>query len=360
MQPDGPPARPVIGRRHYRWGAAEEPANDARKPFEMTSPPELAPAGPVRPIAAAAATAVVDAVSTVVLGHDAAVRMAVSAFLAGGHVLVEDSPGVGKTLLAKALARSIGGTFGRVQATADLLPSDITGVSVFDPDRRTWSFRPGPVFNHVVLVDELNRATPRAQSALLEAMAEGHVTVDGTTHPLPRPFFVIATQNPRSDHGTFPLVSGQRDRFAVRLHLGIPSPDVERALLRGQGGTAHLDDLTDRASPGAWVAAQDAVAAVHVDEAIIDYLVGLAGAVRAHPHGDPELSPRASLTLRRVAQATASLDGRDYVLPDDVKATAPAVLGHRLGTEADTGPGAGGLERITAILASVAVPPAVR
>jgi MoxR-like ATPase len=334
-----------------------------------TSPPggaepalEPVPSGPATgPVPAAGA--LVDAVTSVVLGHHGAVQVAVAAFLAGGHVLVEDSPGVGKTLLAKALARAVGGSFGRIQATADLLPSDITGVSVFDPDRRTWTFRPGPVFNHVVMVDELNRATPRAQSALLEAMAEGHVTVDGTTHPLPRPFFVVATQNPRGDHGTFPLVAGQRDRFAVRLHLGIPSPDVERELLRGRGGTAHLEDLHPVATPAAWVAAQDAVARVDVSDAVVDYLVDLAAATRTHPAGDPELSPRASLTLQRVAQAAAALVGRTYVLPDDVKAVAPAVLGHRLAPLA----GGGGpdnpttaADRVAAVVSTVTVPPARR
>jgi MoxR-like ATPase len=303
-----------------------------------------------------------DAVTAVVLGHDAAVRLAVAGFLAGGHVLVEDSPGVGKTLLGKAMARAVGGTFGRVQATADLLPSDITGVTVFDPDQRTWTFRPGPVFNNVVLVDELNRATPRAQSALLEAMAEGHVTVDGVTHPLPRPFFVIATQNPRGDHGTFPLVSGQRDRFAARVHLGIPPPAIERALLRGHGGSPHLDGLVPVASPAAWAAAQEAVAAVHVSDAVIGYIVELASAVRAHPAGDPELSPRASLTLQRVAQAGAVLGGRDFVLPDDVKLVAPAVLGHRLAPDGagTRGEPARAADRVTTVLASVAVPPSVR
>jgi MoxR-like ATPase len=348
-----------LGPPGWTPGPTPSPATELARRTSLGAVPAAAARGE----SARSAADVVAAVTSVVLGHDAAVRLAVAAFLAAGHVLVEDSPGVGKTLLAKALARAVGGSFGRVQATADLLPSDITGVSVFDPDRRTWAFRPGPVFNHVVLVDELNRATPRAQSALLEAMAEGHVTVDGTTHPLPRPFFVIATQNPRGDHGTFPLVAGQRDRFAVRVHLGIPPADVERALLRGLGGTAHLDDVGACASPGDWTLAQDAVAQVHMSDAVVDYLVEMAAAVRAHPDGDPELSPRASLTLQRVAQATATLAGRTYVLPDDVKAAAPAVLGHRLPTE--SGPdseasSARRTERVAAIVATVAAPPSAR
>lgn len=298
---------------------------------------------------------VLDAVTSVVLGHDETVALAVAAFLAGGHLLVEDSPGVGKTLLGKTLARTVGGSFGRVQATADLLPSDITGVSVYDPDRRTWTFRAGPVFNNVVLVDELNRATPRAQSALLEAMAEGHVTVDGTTHPLPRPFFVVATQNPRGDHGTFPLVAGQRDRFAACVHLGVPPPEVERALLRGHGGDAGLDLLGAVATSAAWVAAQQEVAAVHVDDTVVDYVVELAATMRTHPAGDPELSPRASLTLQRVAQATALLGGRSFLLPDDVKGVAPAVLGHRLADATGDARRAG--ERVAAVLGAVPVPP---
>jgi MoxR-like ATPase len=305
---------------------------------------------------AAPAADVLAAVTGVVLGHDDAVRTAVAAFLAGGHVLLEDSPGVGKTLLGKALARAIGGTFGRIQATADLLPSDVTGVSVFDPDERTWTFRPGPIFNNVVLVDELNRATPRAQSALLEAMAEGHVTVDGTSHRLPQPFFVIATQNPGGDHGTFPLVAGQRDRFAARLHLGIPSPDIERALLRGEGGQEQLEAVAPAATPATWTAAQELVAEVHATEAIVDYVADVAAATRVHPEGDPRLSPRASLTLLRVARARAWLDGRRYVLPDDVKAVAEAVLAHRLTGDVPGDDAAAA--RVQGILSGVTVPPA--
>ncbi len=181
----------------------------------------------------AVGASIVANVERVLLGKGEQVRIVVAALLASGHVLIEDAPGVGKTLLAKAVARSIGGTVGRVQGTADLLPADITGVTIFDQERRDWDFRPGPLFNHVLLVDEINRATPRAQSALLEAMAEGHVTVDGSQHDLPEPFLVLATQNPFGDAGTFPLIAGEYDRFAVSVSLGLPGREVERALLRG-------------------------------------------------------------------------------------------------------------------------------
>ena len=319
----------------------------------VASPPTTPPATAGADASAGAGARVLEAVTAVLLGHDRVVQLAVAAFLAGGHVLIEDSPGVGKTLLAKALSQAIGGTFGRVQATADLLPSDVTGVSVFDPDTRQWSFRPGPVFHNVVLVDEFNRCTPRAQSALLESMAENHVTVDSITHALPDPFFVIATQNPQNDHGTFPLVAGQRDRFAVCLQLGIPDSTVERALLRGKGGTAHLEAVVPVATVDEWHRAQRAVEQIAASDLLLDYLLALVQAIRAHPAGDPELSPRASMMLLRVAWANAALERRSFVLPDDIQFAAPAVVAHRL-------PGAGGsaLTRVRAILETVAVPPA--
>lgn len=269
-------------------------------------------------------------VAQVVLGDPTPVRLAVAAFLAGGHVLFEDIPGVGKTLLAKALAGSLGGSFGRAQGTADLLPSDLTGVSVFDEDSRQWQFHPGPLFHDVVLVDELNRATPRTQSALLEAMAEAQVTVDGTTHPLPDPFFVIATQNPQGDLGTFPLVAGQRDRFAVSLSLGLPGREAERSLIAGHGGVPQLAQLRPVADLARWQELRRATRSVFVHPTVGDYALELLDTFRARLGAQAPLSTRAAVTLLLVARGHAVVAGRDHVAPDDVQAVAVAVLAHRL------------------------------
>jgi len=293
----------------------------------MTSPP--APAPP--PAATPVARALVDNLATVVLGKREEIALVVAGLLAGGHVLLEDVPGVGKTLLAKSLARSLGGSAGRVQGTADLMPADITGVSVYDRNRHEWDFHPGPVFHNVVLVDEINRATPRAQSALLEAMGEGQVTVDGHNHPLPTPFFVIATQNPYGDVGTFPLVEGQCDRFALVVSLGLPAREAERAMLAGDGGPAALDALRPVATSGQLAEAVEAVAATYVAPAMTDYVLDIVAATRNHPELDHGASPRAARTLLQVAKAYAAVAGRDFVTPDDVKAVAVAVLAHRVG-----------------------------
>jgi len=275
--------------------------------------------------------ALVRQAGSVLLGSPEPIAVAVDAFLARGHVLFEDVPGVGKTLLAKALARSIGGTFGRVQGTPDLLPSDLTGISHLDEDRRTWVFRPGPLFNNVVLVDEINRATPRTQSALLEAMAEGQVTVDGTTHPLPDPFLVIATQNPQNDDpGTFPLVAGQRDRFAVSLSLGLPGRGAEMELISGVGGTPALDHLQPVAGLHEWTALRDSVDDVFVHPTVATYALDIVDVVRTRSNSQQPISPRAALGTVQLARAHALAAGRDHVRPDDVQSVAVAALSHRI------------------------------
>jgi MoxR-like ATPase len=271
------------------------------------------------------------AIDAVVLGQHEHIRLVTAAVLARGHVLLEDAPGVGKTLLAKSMARALGGTVGRVQGTADLLPSDVTGVTTYDQSTSTWSFRPGPILNNVLLVDEINRATPRAQSALLEAMGELTVTVDATTHTLPTPFSVIATQNPLGDVGTFPLVAGQLDRFAVSLSLGRPDRPSERALMTGIGGSDALDRLEPITSPAEFVAASAAIAThVVVADVVYDYVLDLADALRATTASGTAPSPRAVLTLLSVAKAHAVADGRSFLAPDDIQQVAVAVLGHRL------------------------------
>ncbi len=270
-------------------------------------------------------------------------------------MLVEDVPGVGKTLLAKSLARSIGGTAGRVQGTSDLLPADITGVTVFDRDSRHWDFRPGPVFHNVVLFDEINRATPRAQSALLEAMGEGQVTVDGSAHPLPAPFFVIATQNPYGDVGTFALVEGQADRFAIVVSLGLPGREAERAVLQGEGGPETLEGLGPVVDGPGLLRAMAEVERIHLAPAITDYVLDIVEATRNHPTVQHGASPRAARTLLQVAKAHSVIAGRDFVAPDDVKAVAVPALAHRLGVVSKRGTEQG-RSLVSAILTTVPAP----
>ncbi len=269
-------------------------------------------------------------VSAVVRGKPDQIRLALATLLSGGHLLIEDIPGVGKTLLSKALATSVGGSFRRVQGTPDLLPADLTGVSVYRRSSETWEFRPGPLFANVVLVDEINRATPRTQAALLESMEEHQVSVDGTTHPLPSPFFLVATQNPFEHAGTFPLVEGQRDRFAAVLELGLPGRAAEREILAGRGGTDELDRLQVVTSPENLARAVRVARSVHVDESLAEYILDLTQATRDHPEVSLGASPRASVALQRVAQAFALVVGHRFVTPDHVKAVAPAVLAHRI------------------------------
>jgi MoxR-like ATPase len=252
----------------------------------------------------------------------------VATLLAGGHLLVEDHPGVGKTQLARTLATSLGGRFARVQATVDLLPADLVGASIWRPDTASFQFRPGPIFANVVLVDELNRATPKTQSGLLEAMGEGQVSVDGHSWPLPRPFVVLATQNPTAGYdGTYPLPPAQLDRFLARISLGYPTADQEVALLRGGPQPTAAVAVS---SPGELLAAQQTTAGVHAAEALLGYLVGVLQATRAHPLAEVGASPRAGLALLAAARAHAALAGRGFVVPDDVKALAQAVLTHRI------------------------------
>jgi MoxR-like ATPase len=266
----------------------------------------------------------------VLRGKPDAVRLALVALLSGGHLLLEDVPGVGKTLLAKALARSVGGAFRRIQGTPDLLPGELTGVSVLDGPGGGWEFRPGPLFANVVLVDEVNRATPRTQSALLEAMEERQITVDGETRPLPDPFFLVATQNPFEHVGTFPLVEGQRDRFALVVQLGHPSRAIERELLLGHGGGDELAGLSPVTDLEGVRRAIRAVRAVHTEPFVADYVVALAAATRSHPDVAIGASPRASLALLHAAQAAATLAERTFVTPDDVKSVVVPVFAHRL------------------------------
>ena len=266
----------------------------------------------------------------VIVGKRPELERAVAVLLAGGHLLLQDVPGVGKTVLARAMARSIGGTFKRVQATPDLLPSDITGGMVYDGGRGTLRFVAGPVFANVVLADELNRATPRTQSAFLEAMGEAQVSVEGTAYPLPQPFFLIATLNPLEHHGTYPLPEGQLDRFLASMSLGYPRLDDEVEVIARQQVAHPLDSLQPVVTPADVLHWQQEVRAARVDRSLMSYAAEIVAATRTHPEVVLGASPRASVGLVRLAQAWAVRDGREFVLPDDVKRLAPHVLAHRL------------------------------
>jgi len=270
------------------------------------------------------------AVQTVISGKAAEVRLALTVLLAAGHILIEDVPGVGKTQLAKALARSIDCSVRRVQFTPDLLPSDITGVSAYNQELREFEFKPGPVFANIVLGDEINRASPKTQSALLESMEERQVTVDGSTYQLERPFMVIATQNPVEMEGTYPLPEAQRDRFMCRIAIGYPDRDSELSMLDSHGSSSPLDDLKPVAHAADIRALVAAVRDVHVSAAIRRYIIDLASATRTSPELRLGASPRAALHLLRATRAYAALDERDFVIPDDVQALAVPVLAHRL------------------------------
>jgi len=270
------------------------------------------------------------AVETVIEGKPQAIRLALTVLLAEGHLLIEDVPGVGKTLLAKTLARSIDCSIRRVQFTPDLLPSDLTGVSAFNQELREFEFKPGPIFANIVIGDEINRASPKTQSALLECMEERQVTVDGSTYPLELPFMVIATQNPVEMEGTYPLPEAQRDRFTARVSIGYPDGAAELEMLGTHGSSSPLDDLEPVAHATDIRELISAVRAVHVAQPIKQYVISLVSATRSSPDLRLGASPRASLHLLRASRAYAALDGRDFVIPDDVQALAGPVLAHRL------------------------------
>ena len=296
-------------------------------------------------------------VEHVIQGKREPVRLALVCLFAEGHLLIEDVPGVGKTSMAKALARSIDGTWSRIQFTPDLLPSDVTGVSVWNRVANEFEFRPGGVFADVVLADEINRASPKTQSALLEAMEERQVTVDTQTYGLPRPFMVIATQNPIELEGTYPLPEAQLDRFLMRIQMGYPSHDAERAILDTRGSHASVEELAPVTSATEIVAAASAVADIHVADNLKAYIVDLVTATRQHRDLALGVSPRGALALQRAARALAASIGRDYVVPDDIKRLAVAVLEHRLLLAPDAQlRGAAPGDVVRELLASVPVP----
>jgi MoxR-like ATPase len=297
-----------------------------------------------------------DNVGRVLVGKDDVIRLAVVGLLARGHLLIEDVPGVGKTTLAAALARSIGADFQRIQFTSDMLPSDVLGVSVWDPARGEFLFKPGPLFANIVLADEINRTTPKTQSSLLEAMNECQVSLDHTTYPLPRPFMVLATQNPREYEGTYPLPESQLDRFMLRIRIGYPDPPDEKTILR-EGGTLTVETLKPVLGVADVLRLQAQAERVRADEAVLDYLLSIVSATRRSPLVALGASPRGSLALLRVARAHAFADGRDYLVPDDIKALAIPALAHRIVARGHaTAPGSGAESVMQSLLQDIAVP----
>jgi len=284
----------------------------------------------LQPAKDSAAARVIEAAGRIILGKEAQVRQSLACLLARGHLLIEDLPGVGKTTLAHVLARSLGLQFQRIQFTSDMLPADILGVSVFERDAGAFKFHPGPIFAQVILADEVNRATPKTQSALLEAMEEHQVTAEGETRKLPEPFFVIATQNPAEQVGTFPLPESQLDRFMMRIEIGYPGREAERALLSGADRRDLLATLGPSLEPGELLELQEGVQRVHVAPALLDYVQAIVEHTRRSPDFATGLSPRAALALVHSAQAWALIEGRDKVIPEDVQAVLPGIAGHRL------------------------------
>ena len=296
---------------------------------------------------------IVTATSQVILGKEHQIRLALACILARGHLLIEDLPGMGKTTLAHTLAQVLGLDFRRVQFTSDLLPADILGISVYDRNSALFKFHPGPVFTNVLLADEVNRATPKTQSALLEVMEEGQVTLEGETRKLPQPFFVIATQNPTHHIGTFPLPESQLDRFLMRIQLGYPDANSERDLLKNKGGRSSISGLTPCIDGAGLLQLQQTVHSIHISDALLDYLQALLNYTRSSSRYAAGLSPRAGLALKQCAQAWAMMQGRDFALPEDVQTVLPSVAGHRLQS-------AGGAEAthdaVTELLKAVALP----
>jgi MoxR-like ATPase len=297
---------------------------------------------------------ILERINAIVVGKPQPVNLALACLLARGHLLIEDVPGVGKTTLAQTLATVLGLGFSRIQFTSDLLPADVIGVSVYENESKGFKFHPGPIFSSVVLADEINRATPKAQSALLEAMEERQVSTEGRTYPLPHPFFVIATQNPRFQIGTFPLPESQLDRFLMRIELGYPDRAGERALLTGKDRRSMLQDLEPASNADLLIQLQRAASSLHCSEALVDYVQLLLAATRHADWLSCGLSPRAGIGVIQAARSWAMLAGRSMVLPEDVQAVAPAVLGHRLqARDADTAPNVQLVERL---LGEVAIP----
>ena len=299
-------------------------------------------------------TSLLKQLNTVIVGKQAQVQDCVACLLAGGHLLIEDVPGVGKTTLAHALSRSFGLQFSRVQFTADLMPSDLSGVSIYERQKESFVFHPGPLFAQVLLADEINRASPKTQSALLEAMEEKQVTIEGATRPLPTPFFVIATQNPHDQLGTYALPESQLDRFHMRISLGYPDRDAERELLRGADRREMVDNLRAVLSPHDLLDLQQQVSRVHASEPLLNYLQDLMAATRSGRWFLQGLSPRAGIAVMRAAKAQAFLNERDYVAPDDIAAVLPQTAAHRLVPVSDAGRGA--QEQVRAMLAAVPLP----
>ena len=270
------------------------------------------------------------AIGRVVKGKDETIELAVVALIAEGHLLIEDVPGVGKTTLGHALARSLACNFHRIQFTSDLLPSDVLGVTVFNPRQNEFEFKPGPIFSNIVLADEINRTTPKTQSALLEAMNENQVTIENTTYPLPRPFMVLATQNPVEHHGTYPLPESQLDRFMMKIEIGYPSAEAEKEILHKFTNGNYHQTVQPVLVPADVLYLQDESRKVHINARIVDYMIQLVQRTRNHPEIELGISPRGTVSLFRASQALAMVDGRKFVLPDDVKRAASPVFGHRL------------------------------